>query len=151
MEIKKGTFILVTLLFLYLVGFSYSSLARIKEADIIQYSLRTNNYEYKNDEINEMLFHQILNSFSSDYWDFMVLSPDEPMNNNTFIQVGAPEANTQFKFTLETGFDDGKGNRKVYRCYIENQQVILQYVIDYWERQQVPDISFWEDVTHEMG
>lgn len=117
----------------------------------MDYSLRTNNYEYKSDEINEALFHQVLNSFSSDDWDFMVLSPNKPINNNTFIQVGSPQAITKFKFTLETGFDDGNGNLKMYRCHIENKDVVLQYVIDYWDKQQVPDISFWQDITHEMN
>ena len=116
----------------------------------VTYSLRTNFDEYTNDELNASLFHNIIDCFSPDIWDFMVLAPDKPISGSTFIQVGAPEEIVDFKFTLEIGFENLKSGLKIYRLYTDDKSMVLQCFIDYWQEQRIPDISLWEDVSEEM-
>ena len=114
------------------------------------YSLRTNFDEYQHDQVNISLFKKILNGFSPDVWDFMVLSPAEPIQECTFVQVGAPQANTQFQYTLETGFYNSERGLLLYRLYTKDQVVVLHHLAQFWQEQIAPDISSWEDVTSEM-
>ena len=114
------------------------------------YSLRTNFDEYENNDLSAALFDEILNGFSSDVWDFMVLSPDKPINDCTFLQVGAPEEIVDYQYTLEIGFESRKTGLTMYRLYIGDKDMVLRCLIDYWQEQKIPDISFWEDVSAEM-
>ena len=114
------------------------------------YSLRTNFDEFTNDELDSSLFDAIINSFCPDVWDFMVLSPNKPIQDSTFIQVGAPTKNVGFQYTLEISFKNKDNGQTMYRLYTKDKDILLQYLIDYWQEQKIPDILSWEDVSWEM-
>ena len=114
------------------------------------FSLRTNSTEYANDEISVLLFEEIINSFTPDIWDFMVLATDDPVQDSTFIQVGAPQAITDFQFDLQIGFYNAETGLKMYRLETEDIDVVLKYFKDYWQEQIIPDISLWQDMTDEL-
>jgi len=97
------------------------------------------------------LFEEIIESFEHDIWDFMVLSPVEPINNSTFMQVGAPEEIVNYHYTLEIGFYSDESGLTMYRLYTLNKDFILQCFVDYWQDQVIPDVSSWEDITEEMN
>jgi hypothetical protein len=123
-----------------------------QEADSVQeptYSLRTNFHEYTNDELDVELFEEVINSFDPGIWDFMVLSPDTPIKDSTYIQVGAPDEITDFQFTLEIGFNKND-ELIVYRLYTKDAYIVLKYFADYWQEQTIPDISKWEDISKEV-
>ena len=108
------------------------------------FSLTTYFRKYTDAEINALLFEEIINS-SPDTWDFMVLEPDKPIQDSIFMQVGAPMAHTDSSFLLEIGF----GSR-LYLLVTEDKNVVLQYMIDYWQEQVIPDISLWEDISDRL-
>ena len=114
------------------------------------YQVETNFNDYTNDELDIDLFKEIINSFSADEWDFMVLSTDKPINDCTFIQAGAPQEIVDFQYVVEVGINNKKSGLRVYRMYTEDKNEVLQYFVDYWKEQKIPDISSWSDVTDEI-
>ena len=115
------------------------------------FSLRTNFDEFSDDEIDSILLDEIISSFTPDVWDFIVLSPDIPIHDSTFIQVGAPTENVDYQFTVEIGFETGEKGLTLYRLYTKDKELVLQYIVDYWQDQVIPDIRTWEDVTWELN
>ena len=139
----------IFLLLVFIVGSMSNN--RVEESmHELSYSLRTNFHEYTNEELSLSLFDEIISGFSPDVWDFMVLSPNKPINDSTFLQVGAPEEIVHFQFTLEIGFENPKSGLRMYRLYTKDKDLVLQYFIDYWQNRIIPDISLWEDISEEM-
>jgi len=113
------------------------------------YSIRTNFKDYSQSIIDAYLLEDIINSFKPGVWDFLVLSPDKPVQNSIFLQVGAPDKSGDNKYVVEMVFKTSYNQYKMYRYYTDDKKLVLQYLTDYLEKQQVPDISGWDDVTHE--
>jgi len=116
----------------------------------LTYSVSTNSDEYTNDELSASLFEKLIDRLNSDAWDFIVLAPSKPVKESTFLQVGAPLETTDLQLTVEIGFGDENSGVKMYRSYTKDKSVALQYLIDYWQEQKIPDISSWEDVSDEI-
>ena len=115
------------------------------------FSLRTNFDEFSDEEIDAILLGAILDSFSPDEWDFIVLMPAVPIQDSTFIQVGAPTENVDYQYTVEIGFETKEEGLTLYRMYTRDKALILQWVVEYCGEQEIPDILTWEDVTWELG
>jgi hypothetical protein len=148
---QKKQFIIAAILLLLIFVTWYMSNNHVEDSKQGQtYSLRTNFNEYKNEELSVSLFNEIISGFRPDVWDFMVLSPNKPIKDSTFIQVGAPDEIVHFQFTLEIGFENPKSGLQMYRLYTKDKDVVLQYFVDYWQNRIIPDISLWEDVSEEM-
>ena len=140
----------LAMIFGLLIGCSFSENNQMEDSQVITYSIESGNGDYTNAEINASLFSDIIYSLNPREWNFMILSPSRPVNNSTFIQVGtSPAIIDSNELTLEIAFDEKSGTR-MYRYETEDRDIILQYFIDYWEKQQVPDISSWEDITEEL-
>jgi len=52
---------------------------------------------------------------------------------------------------VEIGFETREKGLTLYRLYTKDKELVLQYIIDYWQDQEVPDIHTWEDVTWELN
>ena len=117
----------------------------------LTFSLMTNYYEFEDSEIDSVLLDDIISSFTPDDWDFAVLSPDAPIQNSTFIQVGAPSENVGYQYTVEIGFETSEKGLALYRMYTADKELALKLIVDYWQDHAVPDIQAWEDVTWELG
>jgi len=120
------------------------------------YSLRTNKDLYSSNMLCTGLLGSILSGFDSDPDDFMVLQPDEPINSCTFLQATKSKKkntkkNTGFPYILEAGF--GSKNRSVafYRLSTTDKSIVLQFLINYWQNRETPDISSWEDISGELS
>ena len=114
------------------------------------YTLETNSRGVLKRKITPELFSEILSSFNQDEWDFMTLAPDNPIESCTFIQVGSPQEVTAFQYMLEAGFHTPQSGLKMYRLLTGDRNRILQYFVDFWKEQIIPDVSLWEDVSEEM-
>lgn len=112
------------------------------------YSIRTNFKDYSQSIIDAYLLEDIINSFKPGVWDFLVLSPDKPVQGSIFLQVGAPDKSDN-KYVVETVIKTFDNQYKMHRYHTDDKKLVLQYLTDYLEKQQVPDISGWDDVTHE--
>ena len=115
------------------------------------FSIRTNFNEFQNDEVSISLISQIVDGFRSNKWDFIVVSPDLPIQDSTFIQAGSPEEIVDFQYTLEIGFFTEENGRTLYRLYTKDKNIVMEYLTGYWMEQKIPDIQLWEDVTSEMN
>lgn len=38
----------------------------------------------------------------------------------------------------------------MYRYYTHDREQVLKMFLDFWKEQKVPDLSAWDDCTHEM-
>jgi hypothetical protein len=132
-----------------LAGCTFGRQEKVILNDMV-YTLRTNYYEFTNEILSARLFEEIIDNFSPNEWDFMVLSPDKPINYCTFIQVGAPDEITDYHFTIEIGFYNDEDGLIMYRFYTLDKNFVLQCFNDYWRDQKIPDYSKWEDVSDEM-
>lgn len=113
------------------------------------YTLYTNGSCYAHDDLSVFGFADYLNHFSPGHWDFMTLKPSTPVRGSTFIQVGAPNEKTNFKMVMEIGILNP--NRiEVYRYYTSDKKEVLQMLADYFEKQEIPDYTSWEDVSREL-
>ena len=147
---KLILFCLISVILLLLIGCNFSENNQVEDSQVLTYSMQTGNGDYTDAEINASLFNELINNLNPTEWNFIILSPSKPVNNSTFIQVGTSPAITDSnELTIEIAFDD-KSGRKMYRYETEDRDIVLQYFIDYWEKQQVPDISSWQDVTDEI-
>jgi len=143
-------FVVISVALIFLAGCEGGDNTEDGTQEQITYSIRTNFDEYSNDELDELLFDEIISSFSPEFWDFMVLSPDIPIQDSTFIQVGAPQESVGFVYTIEIGFETKEDGLTLYRLYTDDHDIALQCIIDYWQDQKIPDVATWEDVTWEM-
>ena len=113
------------------------------------YSLETNGSRFEDRYISETLMEDYLDHFTSAYWDFMTLVPSIPIKGSSFIQVGSPDAKTNYKMTVEIGFPSSDGV-ELYRYYTTNKEEVLQIFKDYYLKQEIPDYKKWENVSSEL-
>ena len=88
----------------------------------LTFKLETNGSSYEDEDLSMEGFVYYVNHFSPDDWDFMTLCPSVPIKGSSFIQVGSPEAITDYKMTLEIGFQKSKGV-ELYRYYTDDKAV----------------------------
>jgi hypothetical protein len=112
---------------------------------LLQTELRT----YTNEEVNAQLLEDIINS-SFDTWDWMVLEPNIPIHGSNFMQVGSPVVETEIPFLIEISFGDTETGFRLYLLATNDKNIVLQHMIAYLEDQIIPDISLWEDRSHEL-
>ena len=118
---------------------------------MLTFTLKTAYKERSHEDINEDLLIQILDYFilndaifDGDDWDFITLEPSEQIGGSNFIQAGAPQHITKGKFTLEVGFGSVETGVKVYRYYTDDKEIVLQFLVNYWQKQALPDLATWE-------
>ena len=112
------------------------------------FSMETNFRTYSNEELNAQLFEEILYT-RPDLWDFMVIEPNRPIKNCSFLQVSYPQATSwPPPFILEISLGSKKTGAKMYRLTTVDRNIVLKHIIDYWQNQVIPDISSWEDVSY---
>jgi len=146
MKQKVRIFIIILMALAFFAGCTSDSQVA-DEVQELAFSLRTEFREYTNEEINALLLEEIISS-DPDLWDFMVLEPNKPIQDSTFIQVGAPIEFTDFKFVVQIGFGCAETGYRLYHILIEDKNVVIEYIIDYWQEQRIPDISLWEDISY---
>ena len=130
----------------------------------LPFSLRTNYCSYSSNMLCAGLFDFILLDPEPD--DFLVLAPEVPLGSSTFIQVAFNTKNPVKKtarkksgntsidpdnpYTLEAGFGGKRKSVAIYRLNAKDKDIVLQYFIDYWRDQKIPDVSSWENISREL-
>ncbi|MCL2046413.1 MAG: hypothetical protein FWG88_08525 [Oscillospiraceae bacterium] len=142
---------LVFLMIIIAIGCGGSGKQFEDELQEQNFTLQTNYDEFIDEEIDATLLDELISSFTPNVWDFIILIPDIPIQNSTFIQVGAPTENVENQYTLEIGFETSEEGITLYRMYTDEKDVVLQYIVKYWEEETVPDILSWDDVTWELN
>ena len=118
---------------------------------MLTFILKTAYKERSHEDINAELLNKILDYFilndaifDGDDWDFISLEPSEQIGGSNFIQAGAPQHITNGKFTLEVGFGSAETGVKIYRYYTDDKEIVLQFLVNYWQNQALPDLATWE-------
>ena len=126
---------------------SYQTSDKAKKEPI--YKLETNGYYYEDGLFSIELMKDILKYFSPNEWDFMILSSSTPIKGSSFIQVGAPDAKTDYKMVVEMGFPKSDGV-ELYRYYTDDKDEVLQMFKDYYLEQKIPNYKKWKNVSKEL-
>jgi len=122
---------------------------RQKAANEPTYKLEINEYYYNDGLFSIELINNTIKSFTPNDWEFMTLSTNIPIKGSSFIQVGSPDAKTDYKMTVEIGFPKSKGV-ELYRYYTDNKEEVLQIFKDYYLKQEIPNYKKWKNVTKEL-
>ena len=144
-QLRQLLFTFLIVVIALLSGCAGNSKTVSDEQELV-FSLSTNLYEYSNDELTELLFREILDSFEPDTWDFMALAPSIPIEDSIFIQVGVEN----YEYDLQIGFYFEESGYVLYRLYTLDRKVVMHHIIEYWQNQRIPDISSWEDMSEEL-
>jgi len=146
--VKQKRLVLFTVLFIVsaLLSGCAGNNQTVNDEQELTYSVRTDLYEFSDDELYELLFSDILDSFEPDIWDFMVLEPSMPIDDSIYIQVGVEN----YEYDLQLGFYYEESGYSLYRLHTMDREVVLNYIVDYWQNQRIPDISSWEDMSAEI-
>jgi len=115
----------------------------------LTFSLQTNGASYEDKDLSVEGFAYYVSHFSPECWDFMTLSPSAPIKGSSFIQVGSPDAKTDYKMTVEIGFPKSNGV-ELYRYYTDNNEEVLQIFKDYYLKQEIPNYKKWKNVSKEL-
>lgn len=115
----------------------------------LTYKLETNGSSYEDKDLSVAGFADYINHFSSSEWDFMTLSPSVPIRGSSFIQVGSPDAKTDYKMTIEIGIPKSNGV-ELFRHYSGDKEEVLQILKDYYLEQRIPDYKKWDNVSNEL-
>lgn len=122
---------------------------RQKAANEPIYKLETNGYYYEDGLFSIELIKDILRHFSPNEWDFMTLSSNIPIKGSSFIQVGSPDAKTDYKMTVEISFPKSSGV-ELFRYYTDDKDEVLQIFKNYYLKQEIPNYKKWNNVSKEL-
>ncbi|MCH4160861.1 MAG: hypothetical protein LKF41_06370 [Bifidobacterium sp.] len=102
--------------------------------------LQTDEGAYADDEITSALFQNLLDRLYRNDIDFMVLQPNQPIQESSYLQVlGA--------FAVEIRMLVADGSFIQYSYISDNKDEVLSIFLDYWERGELPDLNHWKDIT----
>ncbi|MEI5994689.1 hypothetical protein [Candidatus Enterococcus mansonii] len=103
---------------------------------------------YKDEEINEQLIKKIIDDFNIEEDSFLVLQPESPIKNSLYMQVQSP---LDENIPIEIRFIYTNGVMKHFRNESLDKQTIYQYLVDYWAKEEVPNIESWIDISHQFN
>jgi hypothetical protein len=116
----------------------------------LTYTLETNGSYFEDKDISTVLMEDYLGHLTSAYWDFMTLRPSMPIKGSSFIQVGSPDVKTDYKMTMEIGFQN-LGKVELFRYYTVDKGEVLSIFKNYYERQELPNFKNWNNVSNEIN
>jgi hypothetical protein len=103
-----------------------------------EYTLRTDQDSYRNDEISQALLESLVEGLQRDDFDFLVLEPREPIRGNAYIQVLG-------SFVVETRLLNEDGTFSQYSTTIDDGGEVLTMLLNYWEHGEAPFADHWAD------
>jgi len=74
-----------------------------------------------------------------------------PVKKKARKKSGNAAMDPDYPYTLEAGFGGKRRSVAVYRLNTKDKDIVLQYFLDYWHNQKIPDVSAWENVSGELG
>ena len=95
---------------------------------------------YEENEISEKLIIDCLDKVSKNALDFLVLTPDIPIQGSLFLQVLAGSV-------IEIRMENPDGTFIHYSYTTEDKNEVIKMFISYWQEGKIPDIKNWENIT----
>ncbi|MCK6074751.1 hypothetical protein [Paenibacillus silvae] len=113
----------------------------------LRYTLESNGTTYENDSINASLLVELITNL--ELQDYVVLEPSELVEGSIYMQAAALEEPGQM--VAEIRLQEGVSGFRHYSYTTGDPTVIIQWILDYWGKQQLPQLASWKDITHELG
>ncbi|MDN6830960.1 hypothetical protein [Bifidobacterium crudilactis] len=126
------------------VSVNPSRMMGVQVATMNEFTLRTDQDSYRNDEISHALLESLVEELQRDDLDFLVLEPHEPIQGNAYIQVLG-------SFVMETRLLDEDGTFTQYSTIIDDGGEVLAMLLDYWEHGEPPLTDHWKDITKSLN
>ncbi|MCF7755933.1 hypothetical protein KQ941_15910 [Paenibacillus xylanexedens] len=113
----------------------------------LRYTLESNGTTYENDSINASLLVELISNL--ELHEYVVLKPSELVEGSMYMQAAALEEPGQM--VAEIRLQEGEDGFRHYSCSTTDPTMIIQWFLDYWGKQQLPQLESWQDITHEFG
>ncbi|WP_411349547.1 hypothetical protein [Paenibacillus sp. WLX2291] len=115
----------------------------------LRYTLESNGTTYENDSLNGSLFVELITNL--ELQDYIVLEPSEPLQGSIYMQTAALQEQGQMVAEIRLHDAQTKRGFRHYSYTTADPSVIIQYFLDYWGRQQLPNLEDWQDITDEFS
>ncbi|MGX2946543.1 hypothetical protein [Enterococcus alishanensis] len=100
-----------------------------------KFKLTINDKVYLSPTITKEL---IVNALKNKETEFIILEPKEPIHTSLYMQYAA---------TIEIRFLSAEGKMRHYSYIPENEDEIIVFFLDYFEKNKVPNIENWTDIS----
>ncbi|WP_339303517.1 hypothetical protein [Paenibacillus sp. FSL R5-0519] len=112
----------------------------------LRYTLESNGTTYENDSMNASLLVDLITNL--ELQEYVVLVPSELVEGSMYLQAAALEEPGYM--VAEIRLQEGEGGFRHYSYSTTDQTAIIQWFLDYWGKQQLPQLESWQDITHEF-
>ncbi|MFX3647966.1 MAG: hypothetical protein ACE3K2_29170 [Paenibacillus sp.] len=112
----------------------------------LRYTLESNGTTYENVSINASLLVDLITNL--ELQDYVVLVPSELVKGSMYMQAAALEEPGQM--VAEIRLQEGEDGFRHYSYSTADPTAIIQWFLDYWGKQQLPQLESWQDITHEF-
>ncbi|MBU5353796.1 hypothetical protein ACN9MH_07285 [Paenibacillus silvae] len=113
----------------------------------LRYTLESNGTTYENDSINASLLVELITNL--ELQDYVVLEPSELVEGSMYMQAAALKEPGQM--VAEIRLQEGEHDFRHYSYTTADPTAITRWFLDYWGKQQLPQLASWKDITHELG
>lgn len=113
----------------------------------LRYTLESNGTTYENESINASLLVDLITNL--ELQEYVVLEPSELVEGSMYLQAAALEEPGQV--VAEIRLQEGEHGFRHYSYMTADTNVVLQWFLDYWGKQQLPQLESWQDITHELS
>lgn len=104
---------------------------------------------YKDESIERSLFSDAIIRFG-DEDDYIVLESNVPIQNSAYIQAHSPYKKGSKLVVVEIRIGSSEDKFRHYKYETEDKEEVISMFLKYWAKQEIPDISTWEDITKEF-
>ncbi|MCW3793707.1 hypothetical protein OM416_19120 [Paenibacillus sp. LS1] len=112
----------------------------------LRYKLESNGTTYENDNINASLLVDLITNL--ELQEYVVLVPSELVEGSMYLQAAALEEPGHM--VAEIRLQEGEEDFRHYSYKSTDTTGIIQWFLDYWGKQQLPQLESWHDITHEF-
>ncbi|WP_342554772.1 hypothetical protein [Paenibacillus sp. FSL R7-0652] len=112
----------------------------------LRYTLESNGTTYKNESINASVFVDLLTNL--ELQEYVVLEPSELVEGSMYMQAAALDEPGQM--VAEIRLQEGESGFRHYSYKTADTTRVIQWFLDYWGKQLLPQLEDWQDITHEM-
>ncbi|BDR58078.1 hypothetical protein [Xylocopilactobacillus apicola] len=103
---------------------------------------------YKNSQISGELIEDIIHELTKPDATFIVLEPEDPINECTLIQAlgGFKDA----VFVAEAVFSRPDDTMQIFRIEGISEEECIKMFLDFWQKGIVPETKDWDDVSKKI-
>jgi len=102
--------------------------------------------EIMNNSNDDQLLIDQLEDLTYGNWDFLILEPQENINEIQYLQTAFDSNNGEFYIELRIGNNE---KWKHYQYITNSKEIIISIFSDFFNLIKIPDFLKWSDITDE--